>query len=123
MVNAYGQAEGRIGAKEQLDPIPVVVRVDAANFESPRTARRFEFGSVEVDKKLVRVGHSRRDGSNQADFSSHDGRLCKFSASMRHAIDAEFTTVEFRTGVRSYRRAGKRRGSSRGEEFGSGSRY
>jgi hypothetical protein len=95
MVNADSEAVGRFGAQTQLDPVSGVVRVDAADFDAPFASRRFEFGTVEVDKKLVRVGNSRRDGPNEADFSSHADELCKFSASMRHAFRAGLSRLSF----------------------------
>lgn len=107
MVNAYGQAVRRIRAKTQLDPISGLVRVDAADFDAPGAARGFELGAVEVDKKLVRIGYGRRDGPNEADFSSHVGRFCKFSTSMRHCVDAEFLAVELFGFARNYGRAEK----------------
>lgn len=107
MVNADGQAVRRFRAKTQLDPVPGVVGVDAADFDAPCPPRRVELGSVEVDKKLVRIGNSGRYGANEADFSGHGNQLCKFSASMKQAFNAAFRTVELGRCVRRYGRAGK----------------
>jgi hypothetical protein len=107
MVNADGQAVGRFRAKTQLDPVPGVVGVNAADFNAPCPPRRFEFGSVEVDKKLVRVGNGGRYGANEADFSSHGKELCKFSASMKQAFNVASRTVELGRYVRRYGRVGK----------------
>ena len=86
MVNVDGQPVARIGMQTQLNPIVSVVRVNAADFDAPGSAGRFELGTVEVDKKLVRVGYSRRDGARETNFSDHAQRSCKFSTSVKCAI-------------------------------------
>ena len=86
MVNVDGQPVARIGMQTQLNPIVCVVGVDAADFDPPGSTGRFELGAVEVDKKLIRVGYRRRDGTGEADFSDHAQQRCKFSTSVKHTI-------------------------------------
>ena len=86
MVNVDGQPVARIGMQTQLNPIVRIVGVDAADFDAPGSTRRLELGTVEVDKKLVRVGYGRRNGAGEASFSDHAQRSCKFSTSVKHTI-------------------------------------
>ena len=86
MVDVDGQPEGRIGMQGQLDPVVGVLRMDAADFDAPGSTGGFELRAVEVDKKLVRVGYSRRDGARETNFSDHAQRSCKFSTSVKCAI-------------------------------------
>ena len=86
MVNVDGQPVARIGMQTQLNPIVVVVGVNAANFDAPGSAGCLELGTVEVDKKLVRVGYRRCDGAGEASFSDHARQSCKFSTSVKRAV-------------------------------------
>jgi len=86
MVNADSQPVARIGMQTQLNPIVVVIGVDAAHFDAPGSTGCLEFGAVEVDKKLVRVGYRRRDGAGEASFSNHARQSCKFGTSVKRAI-------------------------------------
>jgi len=70
----------------QLDPVARVVRVNAADLDAPHAAGAVELGTVQVDKKLVRVGNSGRYTRGQADFSDHVRNLCKFSTSENSVI-------------------------------------
>jgi len=86
MVNVDGQSVARIGMQTQLNPVVRAVGVDAADFDAPGSTGHVEFGTVEVDKKLVRVGYRRRDGAGEASFSNHARQSCKFGTSVKPAI-------------------------------------
>ena len=73
MIDVDGQPVGRIGMQRQLDPVVGILRMDAADFDAPGSTGCFDLGAVEVDKKLVGVGYSRRDGASKAGFSNHAG--------------------------------------------------
>ena len=73
LIDADGETVRRVGTKAQLNPVPIVVGVDAAHFDRPSALRGFEHGAVEVDKKLVGVGNRCRGSSCEADFSNHVG--------------------------------------------------
>jgi len=81
MVDSHREAVRRIGAEAQLDPVRAIVRVDAADFQTPFATGRLECAAVEVDKKLVCVGNKRRNGASKAYFSNHARDQCKCGTS------------------------------------------
>ena len=84
VIDADREPERGVGVEAQLNPVAVVVRVYAADFDRPFPVRSVDDGAVEVDKKLVGVGNSGRNGSCEADFANHESERCKFGASKRH---------------------------------------
>jgi hypothetical protein len=68
--------------------------MNATDFDAPLAVRRLEYGTVEVDKKLVGVGNSGSDRTSEADFSSHVCWDCKSSASMKHQRCGDYRHCE-----------------------------